>query len=200
MLWGELIDRLLADPADEQAAAAAREFVESGECTPGQQRAFELARERVDVLNALEDGPRRVREALELSSRHDIPPAPGEWNAHQVVLHLADNEAVNAVRFRAVLTEDEPELYGYDSDDWTVFYELEDVETALVRWETQRANTVKLLRSLSEAEIGRRGVISYRGPESVRVLAAVLAGHDRDHVGQIEDALRSAESASDAVL
>jgi hypothetical protein len=191
--WGDALDRLFVDAEDAEALAFAHREISADRCTPGQRCAYELAVERVDVLTALERGPSDIRAALARSPRHDVVPQPGEWTARQVVGHLADNEAVNAVRMRAVLTEDEPELYGYDSDDWTPFYALEPLDATLERWEFARKNTMALLWSLDDDQWSRRGVISYRGPESMRVLVAVLAGHDRDHVQQIEKTLDAAE-------
>ncbi|KOT90814.1 hypothetical protein ADK86_25065 [Streptomyces sp. NRRL F-5755] len=118
-----------------------------------------------------------------------VAPGDGEWNAVQIVHHLADNEAVNAVRIRSVLTEDTPEIFGYDSDPWTRFFSVEPVEDALERFEVSRRNTVALVRSLSSEDLDRKGVLSYRGAESLRVLLAVLAGHDRDHLDQLRDTL-----------
>lgn len=196
MELAEALDRLLRNRGDTAALARAQQAMAGEDCTPGQRCAYELAVEGIDVVAALERGPSEIRAALAESPEHDVAPAPGEWTARQVVLHVADNESVNMVRIRAVLTEDEPELYGYDSDDWTRFYNLETVETALKRWEVLRSNTVVLLQALSPEELSRRGVISYRGAESVRVLMAVLAGHDRDHVRQIQNALRVADQLS----
>ncbi len=196
MELAEALDRILLDPHDEAALTEAKRALAGEDCTPGQQCAYELAVEEADVIACLERGPADIRAALAVSSAHDVVPEPGEWTARQVTLHVADNEAVNMVRLRAVLSEPEPELYGYDSDDWTRFYDLETVEAALQRWEAMRANTVLLLRSLNPEDLSRRGVISYRGAESVRVLMAVLAGHDRDHVQQIRKTLEAADRIS----
>jgi DinB superfamily len=192
MDWGTALETLLVEPGDEEARAWADAAVAAGSCTPGQRRAYELALEGADVLAVLERSPAQVRELIADRSLIDVAPAPGEWSARQVVGHLADNEIVNGVRIRSVLTEDEPELFGYDSDDWTPFFDVEDVDTTLHRWEVLRANTLALVRRLSPEELSRRGVISYRGPESLRILLAVLAGHDRDHLNQIREALAAA--------
>jgi hypothetical protein len=118
-------------------------------------------------------------------------PAENEWNAIQIVHHLADNESVNAVRIRSILTESNPEVFGYDSDPWTRFFDIEPVEHAFERLVTCRRNTVTLARSLSAADLDREGFLSYRGSESLRVLLAVLAGHDRDHLEQLKATLGS---------
>ncbi|MFJ8623756.1 DinB family protein [Kitasatospora sp. NPDC093550] len=192
--WAAVLDRLFDAPNDPQAREWAEQAVAEDRCTPGQRRAFGLLTAGKDILDLLTETPAAVRKLVEETDpeRLSLAPAPGEWSAGQVVHHFADNEAVNAVRIRSILTEDTPEIFGYDSDPWTRFFDIEPVEDALARFETARRNTVALARSLSPQDLDRRGVLSYRGAESVRVLLAVLAGHDKDHLDQ----LRSAVGAS----
>jgi DinB family protein len=200
MDWGTALDRLFIDPGDERARAWAAAAIATGSGTPGQRHAYQLALDQVDVIDALEQLPRLLRGRLPDPTLHDVRPAPGEWTVRQLLAHLADNEMVNGIRIRSVLTEEEPVLFGYDSDPWTRFFELEDADAALRRLESLRANTVKLVLGLSPAELSRRGLISYRGPESLRVLLAVLAGHDRDHLEQLEATVRSISTIAGAVI
>jgi hypothetical protein len=189
MGWASVLDRLFDEPGDAQARAWADAAVLRGSGTPGQLRAYEILAGGESVPALLAEAPARVRRLLAERGDGVDPPAPGEWSALQVVHHVADNEAVNAVRIRSILTEDEPTVFGYDSDPWTRFYALESLDEALLRWEVQRRNTVRLVAALGAADLDRRGVLSYRGAESLRVLLAVLAGHDRDHVDQLGRAL-----------
>lgn len=185
--WAEVLDRLAQDPADRPARAWADDAVRAGRGTPGQLYAYRVLTGDVDLFTVLQNGPARVSDLL---ARHaetptDRQPEPGEWSPRQIVHHLADNEAVNAVRLRAILTEDTPQLYGYDSDHWTRFFDVESPAAALHRFGVQRENTVRVLRGLSQQDLDRVGVLSYRGAETVRVLAAVLAGHDLSHLDQL---------------
>ncbi|MFF0146627.1 DinB family protein [Amycolatopsis sulphurea] len=185
--WAEVLDTLVRDPADEKARAWADEAAREERGTPGQLYSYRVLTSGEEVLTALAEGPRRVEALLAeyAPTRTDHQPEPGEWSPRQIVHHLADNEAVNAVRLRAILTEETPEIYGYDSDPWTRFFDVESVPEALHRFAVQRANTVRVLRGLSDEDFDRKGVLSYRGAETVRVLAAVLAGHDLSHLDQL---------------
>lgn len=186
--WAAALDRLYDIPHDQEARSWAEKAIADDRCTPGQRRAYGLLTAGRDILDLLSDTAGNVRRLLAEADpeRLATPPAPGEWSALQIVHHFADNEAVNAVRIRSILTEDTPEIFGYDSDPWTRFFDIEPVEDALARFETARRNTVALARSLSPADLDRKGVLSYRGAESVRVLLAVLAGHDKDHLDQLQ--------------
>ncbi|MEU3413025.1 MULTISPECIES: DinB family protein [unclassified Streptomyces] len=193
--WANALDRLFENPHDQEIRSWAEGEISRGACTPGQHRAYELLTAGESVMDLLQATPGAVRKMVESVPAHRLTVAPGdgEWNAVHIVHHLADNEAVNAVRIRSVLTEDTPEIFGYDSDPWTRFFAVEPVEDALERFEVSRRNTVALARSLSSEDLDRKGVLSYRGAESLRVLLAVLAGHDRDHLDQLRDALAAGD-------
>lgn len=189
--WASVLDRLFENPEDQEIRSWADAQISAGICTPGQRRAYELLTAGEGVLDLLAASPGAARKLVESVPAHRLAVAPGagEWNAVQIVHHLADNEAVNAVRIRSILTEDTPEIFGYDSDPWTRFFEVESVEEALERFTVSRRNTVELVRRLDSQDLDRKGVLSYRGAESLRVLLAVLAGHDRDHLDQLRDTL-----------
>ncbi|GAA2356874.1 hypothetical protein Cme02nite_50290 [Catellatospora methionotrophica] len=191
MDWATALDRLFDQPNDPEARTWLEGAVAAGTGTPGQRRAYDLLVAGQDVIELLDALPEAVAQAVAKAGadRLTISPAPGEWSASQLIHHLADNEAVNAVRIRSILTEDTPTIFGYDSDPWSRFYGVEPWEHALERLRCARRNTVALARSLSAEEMDRRGVLSYRGAESLRVLLAVLAGHDRDHLNQLESTL-----------
>lgn len=188
-----LLDKLVDSPDNSILRSHAARALQNQAVTPGQRYAFKIILNGEDVLLLLKQAPDQFRNIFHsyAENRRKCTPAEGEWSATQVIHHLADNEAVNAVRIRSILTENEPGLFGYDSELWTRFFNLESVEEALQRFEVQRRNTVRLVESLSAEDLSRRGVLSYRGAESIRVLLAVLAGHDRDHVHQIVDAMES---------
>ncbi|WP_329049280.1 DinB family protein [Streptomyces violaceus] len=192
--WANALDRLFDNPDDADVGPWAAARIEAGACTPGQRRAYELLTAGESVIDLLARTPHIAQQAVESAPARllTIAPGDGEWDATQVIHHLADNEAVNAVRIRSILTEDTPEIFGYDSDPWARFFRLESVEDALERFVVSRRNTVALVKSLTPRDLDRKGVLSYRGAESLRVLLAVLAGHDRDHLDQLRATLDAA--------
>ena len=119
-------------------------------------------------------------------------PAPGEWSAWDVLSHVADSEAVIGVRIRMVVTQDRPPLVGYDQDAWTArFAALDpDPHETIARWQVLRRGNLRLCQSLTADEWERVGMHSERGPESVRLIVSLLAGHDRSHIEQIRRCLQ----------
>lgn len=128
----------------------------------------------------------------------DRAEAPGKWSIAEVIRHLADSEVVGGWRLRLVLGQDRPAITGYDQDTWVqrLAGAYADVESALGVLEPLRAAHVRLLRSLTPEQWEREGVHAERGPESVRLIAKLYAGHDLAHLNQIERIKKAAAAPS----
>jgi hypothetical protein len=115
------------------------------------------------------------------------PEAPGKWSIAQVVDHLADEELVDAYRYRSVVAEDEPPLRGWDQDRWMARLRTgaADLDTMLAELAALRGRNLRLLRTLTPAELQRVGRHVERGPESVALIMRLHAGHDLVHRRQI---------------
>lgn len=116
------------------------------------------------------------------------PEAPGKWSVLEVVQHLADTELVYGYRMRQILTLEDPPLQGYDQDRWAadLGYNEVDPELSLSQLGVLRMVNLRLLRSLPEEAWERSGLHAERGPESIRLIAALIAAHDLVHLGQID--------------
>ncbi len=115
------------------------------------------------------------------------PEKPGKWSIMQVVQHLADTELVYRYRIRMILAQPTPEIQGYDQDMWAtnLNYNEMDLNEALEQIRVLRSANLKMLHKLSEAEMDRYGIHSERGPESIRKILQMTAGHDTLHLNQI---------------
>ena len=114
--------------------------------------------------------------------------APGKWSVIEVIQHLADAELVMAFRFRMVLTENEPDLQGFDQDRWVsvLRYTEVPVDLALGQLRGLRNANLRLWRSLTPEQRERAGLHSERGRESVDLMLRMTAGHDLVHRRQID--------------
>ena len=92
-------------------------------------------------------------------------PAPGKWSAHEVIVHCADSETNAVARIRFLLAEKQPVIQGYDQDRWAreLDYHALPVETALATVAAVRANTVPLLKRMSERDWQRTGTHTESG-------------------------------------
>ena len=135
-------------------------------------------------------GPARLKAALAA-----VPPAalqwrpkPGEWSAHEVVVHCADSETNSFVRIRFLAAEKEPVLQGYDQDHWakTFDYHTLPMETALTVVEGVRASTAALIRKLPEAAWTKAGRHTESGAYTAENWLQIYADHLEVRARQIE--------------
>jgi hypothetical protein len=105
---------------------------------------------------------------------------------------LSDVEIVLGYRVRTILGADDGiAIQGFDQDSWqtALNYNSRSIEDALSAFEAARKNNVALYRSLSEAQWNKYGLHSERGKETVRDIVVLAAGHDVNHLQQIEKIL-----------
>jgi len=116
------------------------------------------------------------------------PERPGKWSVIQVVQHLADTEIALAFRSRMVLAEDTPDIQGYDQDRWAsaLNYNATRLGDALAQFRVLRNVNLRLYRSMTPAQLNRKGIHGERGPESVLDAIRLYAAHDLYHLSQIE--------------
>jgi hypothetical protein len=120
---------------------------------------------------------------------------PGKWSIHQIVAHLADTELVCQTRVRMMLFEDSPTLVAWDQDRWVNGWQREDetFEDTLERFRVLRESTLRLFRATPELDMRRYGTHTERGVQTAGDYLILLAGHDINHLSQIE-AIRAAYS------
>jgi hypothetical protein len=162
-----------------------------------------------DPFPVLENTPRRVAEiasTLEPQQMATHPDSltvgsgtsmPGRWSIHQIVAHLADTELVSQTRVRMMLFEDTPALAAYDQDRWVNGWqrENESFEDTLERFRVLRESTIRLFRATPEHDLRRVGTHAERGVQTAGDYLIILAGHDINHLSQIE-AIRAAWQAA----
>ena len=115
-------------------------------------------------------------------------PAPGKWSIREIITHLADTEMVMSCRARWIAFEDHPTLVPFDQDKWATgrVREKEPVAETIERFRLLRRSQVRLFRNASKKAFGRTGFHPERGVVTLRVQLETLAGHDLNHLEQIE--------------
>ena len=115
-------------------------------------------------------------------------PAPGKWSINEIVAHLADTELVGGYRIRTILGQNRTPIQAFDQDVWAArgSYNRVDVRRALERFRVLREANLALIRSLSPRRLQQYGMHAERGKESIAHIVSMFAGHDVNHLGQIE--------------
>ena len=143
-----------------------------------------------DALAVLASTPERLEALLRTTTREDWArrPAPGRWSAGEVLAHLADCEVVAGWRVRSILATDGVALQPFDQDAWSRAFKYEEVDVgeALATFTAGRASLLSLLARVDPARLEHHGMHAERGKETVAHLIRLYAGHDVNHLKQIE--------------
>jgi hypothetical protein len=141
-----------------------------------------------DPVESMEDSARRIEAAARRLGAAGLERtyAPGKWSGKQILAHLADAEIGIAFRTRQALAEDNHTIQPFDEGAWARRYAEVDHEAALQAFLALRAWNVALFRRLSPQELAREAYHPERGPEKVETIVRMLAGHDLNHVAQLE--------------
>ncbi len=125
-------------------------------------------------------------EGLDEAQLHHKP-TEDEWSIHEVIIHLADSEAVGYWRIRKVLAELDPLLAVYDEAVWAqkLSYRTQSRELAIALFTSLRGSTTALLHSLPVEDWERTGVHPERGQMTVNDLLNLYIKHGEVHLQQI---------------
>jgi len=111
---------------------------------------------------------------------------PGKWTGKQILAHLADAEVGVGFRARQILAEENHRIQPFDEGVWAKRYADVDAEAALGSYRALRRWNLSLFRKLSAEELRREAFHPERGPETLDTVVRMLAGHDLNHLGQLE--------------
>lgn len=115
-------------------------------------------------------------------------PAPGAWNALEVVHHLNDVEQeINLPRVETLLAQENPFIAGVDADIWAAErgYAQRDPSPAVQGFVQARTRLVDHLRGLDEAGWQRPARHAIFGPTTLQELLGFTLTHDRVHLHQL---------------
>jgi uncharacterized damage-inducible protein DinB len=115
-------------------------------------------------------------------------PAPDKWSMAEVLAHMADSELAVGWRLRMILSSDGVAVQAYDQDTWarTFNYGRRDPKDSVERFRILRASNVAILKSVPKSLLENYGMHAERGKETVSHLINMVAGHDLNHLGQLE--------------
>lgn len=115
-----------------------------------------------------------------------LKPPSGKWSAREIVAHLADCELVFAFRLKQTLAEDHPTIQPFDQAVWAARYANCDMDSALRLFAALRNWNLILIDGTSTAERTRPITHPERGPMTFWTIVETMAGHDSNHLAQLE--------------
>ena len=123
-------------------------------------------------------------------------PAPGKWSISEILAHLADAEIVGSWRLRQVICSNGSAIQAYDQDVWasTFNYARRDARQSLEFFRALRENNLAMLKGVPEPLWENYGEHQERGRETVAHIVRMFAGHDLNHLGQVERIVKDLRS------
>lgn len=115
-------------------------------------------------------------------------PASDKWSIAEILAHLADAELVAGWRLRLILSTNGVPIQAFDQESWakTFAYGDRDPHDSLRAFKFQRELNLALLKSVPRKLWENHGLHSERGKETVTHLVGLFAGHDVNHLRQVE--------------
>lgn len=143
-----------------------------------------------EVLSRFEATISLVENAVESSPKEiwDRSPAPGKWSIREITAHLADCEAIAAMRFRLIAAQPGSTLTAFDQEKWAAMlaYSNQPVESALAAYVSMRRYNLAMLGNLPEEAWSRSATHEERGPQTLLMMVEHNSKHAEDHAGQIK--------------
>ena len=120
-------------------------------------------------FSVLESTPAKLQQGFERLRPASLNKsyAPGKWTAAQLFCHLADAEMATGFRTRQIVAETNHHIQPWNQDVWAKSYSRVDPAIAVKAFVAMRA-------------------WNERGEESLERILQMLAGHDINHLGQLE--------------
>jgi uncharacterized damage-inducible protein DinB len=126
---------------------------------------------------------RRLRQAVAGLSPEDVTarPGPGDWSILELVIHLADSDAIAIDRMKRMLIEDNPTLLYADETAYVrrLASHEQSLEDALTLLEVGRRQFARVLRVLPDEAFDRHGTHNRRGVLTVGDMV-------RDHIEHVD--------------
>ncbi len=144
-----------------------------------------------EKLAAVEIGPSLI--AASVTGLEDailrFKPAPGKWCILEILGHLADMEVQYGYRMRQMMADKEPVIAPIDQDDWANHLGALEASPAelLEAYQSARRANLRLLRRLQPADLEKGAFHPEHGRKvTLAELLGMMAGHDPNHLSQIE--------------
>ena len=115
-------------------------------------------------------------------------PAPGKWSIAEIVAHLADAEIVASWRMRSIIGDSGTTIQPFDQDAWVSAFEYRkrDAKQSVEVFRVLRENNLAMLKALPREAWDFYGMHLERGKETIAHIARMFAGHDANHLLQVE--------------
>jgi uncharacterized damage-inducible protein DinB len=140
------------------------------------------------INDILASTPATIASLLETigPAKATVPPAPGKWNAAEIISHLADCELVFAFRLRQTVAEDHHTIQPFDQEKWAAVYHGISANQACDVFSALRGWNLLFVRMVMPGAATRTVTHPERGTMTFQTIIETMAGHDLNHIGQLQ--------------
>lgn len=118
---------------------------------------------------------------------HDLQDGPEGWSIIEIVCHLRDFDIIFHDRAKMMVSEDHPQLPGFDHEAMAIDKNYKEEELAYVYYDLKKSREkfVEFFESLTDEQWERTGVHPEREYFSMTDAVMQVGLHDIDHLEQI---------------
>ena len=150
-------------------------------------------------INTIETLPEKLRKLVSNLSFDDLEKTyrPEGWNIIQIVHHLADSHMNSFIRFKLILTEDNPTVRPYNETEWAKTEDAsnEDIADSLDLLDGLHKRWTTLLKSLDAEQKARTFIHpEYANQYPLVWMLGLYDWHCRHHLAHIQLAIDSEKS------
>lgn len=153
-----------------------------------------------DPLSIMRSTPRVLRDLVKdkQPERLTLRPEADKWSAGEILAHLVEAEMVFGFRARFILGANGSVIPAFDQDEWakTSHYERLDPMSSLEVFTHLRQFNMAFFELLPPEKLEFYGMHEERGKETIEKMLRMIAGHDLNHIKQMEKILEFKTSFS----
>jgi hypothetical protein len=141
-----------------------------------------------DPISVLQQTPSRLEHLLETLSPADYETSyeAGKWTARTILAHMADVEILLGYRLRQAVAEPHYTIQNMEQDIWATRYKKLEPTLAVETFRALRSWNLALFSTFGLEDWNKEVTHPERGTETVDLMVSFLAGHDLNHLQQLE--------------
>lgn len=143
-----------------------------------------------DAIRVQGETHKRLQKLIKPLSKKQLTqrPEPGKWSIAEILAHLADAELVGGWRYRSIAGQNGAPVQAFNQEVWAEIFDYSnrDPKVSLETFRQFRESNLRMLKTLPKNLWENYGLHEERGKESIGHLVAMFAGHDLNHLAQIE--------------
>jgi DinB superfamily len=147
-----------------------------------------------DALAVLGETPGSLRRLVDQLGQQGLERslAPGKWSAKQIICHLADCEINYGFRIRQTFSQENYVIQQFDQDEWAEPYGAYSAQHALEVFTALRGWNLAFMKFLTPEDLARSVTHPKHGPLTLQILLDWAAGHDINHLQQLDTLAKEA--------